>query len=93
MFSARRPFTVSVFRYQFFNVVRFLGHQSGQGARHSLIVTREAVRLTVIERTLNGEKAKRVLGYRPKVSIGEGLERTGKWFVDEAKRAGEGKTA
>ncbi|KAF4631662.1 hypothetical protein G7Y89_g6465 [Cudoniella acicularis] len=29
-------------------------------------VTREAVRLTTIERTLNGEKAKRLLGYKPK---------------------------
>ncbi|KUI69913.1 Sterol-4-alpha-carboxylate 3-dehydrogenase, decarboxylating [Cytospora mali] len=63
------------------------------GGKGSPIVTREAVRLTVIERTLNGEKAKRVLGYRPKVSINEGLARTGKWFVDEARRAGEGKKA
>lgn len=58
----------------------------------SPIVTREAVRLTVIERTLNGEKAKRVLGYRPKVSIEEGLAITGKWFVEEAKRAEDKKT-
>lgn len=57
------------------------------------IVTREAVRLTVIERTLSGEKAKRVLGYQPKVTMDEGLARTGKWFVEEDQRRGAKKTA
>jgi len=51
-------------------------------------VTREAVRLTTIERTLNGEKAKSLLGYRPKVGIREGIQRGGKWFVEEEKRTG-----
>ena len=55
--------------------------------------TREAVRLTVIERTLSGAKAKRVLGYRRKVTIDEGLTRAGKWFVEEEQRRGTKKTA
>ncbi|TEY59799.1 hypothetical protein BOTCAL_0186g00200 [Botryotinia calthae] len=54
-------------------------------------VTRESVRLTTIIRTLNGDKAKRVLGYDTKVSILEGIERGGKWFVEEAKQAENGK--
>lgn len=54
--------------------------------KEQLIITREAVRLTVIERTLSGEKAKRVLGYHPQVTIDEGLARTGKWFVEEQER-------
>ncbi|KAH7311257.1 hypothetical protein B0I35DRAFT_437797 [Stachybotrys elegans] len=48
-------------------------------------ITREAVRLTTITRTLNGDKAKRVLGYKPKYTIHEGLDRAGKWFVEEKK--------
>lgn len=50
------------------------------------LVTREAVRMTVIHRTFNIEKAKRVLGYQPKVTIADGLERAGKWFVEEEKK-------
>ncbi|KAK8064440.1 hypothetical protein PG994_007078 [Apiospora phragmitis] len=49
-------------------------------------ISREAVRLTVIDRTLNGEKAKRVLGYKPKYSIQQGLEIAGKWFIEEEKQ-------
>ncbi|KAF7884730.1 uncharacterized protein EAF02_005066 [Botrytis sinoallii] len=56
-------------------------------------VTRESVRLTTIIRTLNGDKAKRVLGYTPNVSILEGIERGGKWFVEEVKQAEDGKKA
>jgi sterol-4alpha-carboxylate 3-dehydrogenase (decarboxylating) len=55
------------------------------------IVTREAITLTTIVRTLNGEKARRVLGYKPTISIQEGLDRAGKWFIDEARRAEEAK--
>lgn len=51
-------------------------------------VTREAVRLTTITRTLNGDRFRRVTGYQPKVSIHEGLEMAGKWFVEEQKRKG-----
>lgn len=59
--------------------------------REHPIITREAVQLTTITKTLNGEKAKRVLGYHPKVSMEEGLARAGKWFVDEAEKAKGGK--
>ncbi|KAF3767737.1 NAD(P)-binding protein [Cryphonectria parasitica EP155] len=55
--------------------------------RDQPIITREAVRLTVIERTLSGEKIKRVLGYKPKVTMDEGLARTGKWFVEQDETA------
>ncbi|KAK7996684.1 sphingolipid long chain base-responsive protein [Apiospora arundinis] len=55
------------------------------------IITREAVQLTTITRTLNGEKARRVLGYAPKVSMGEGLARAGKWFAQEAEIADDAK--
>lgn len=49
-------------------------------------ITREAVRLTTITRTLNGDRFQRVTGYRPRVSIRDGLEIAGKWFVEEQKR-------
>ncbi|KAH8892367.1 NAD(P)-binding protein [Thozetella sp. PMI_491] len=47
------------------------------------IVTREAVKLTTITKTLNDNKAKRVLGYKPKVSMSQGLAIAGKWFMEE----------
>lgn len=56
------------------------------------LVTRDAVRNTVMSRTLNGAKARRVLGYKPKVSIEEGLERTGKWFKEQIKEEQKAKT-
>ncbi|KAM7196682.1 putative 3-beta hydroxysteroid dehydrogenase/isomerase family protein, partial [Rhypophila sp. PSN 637] len=43
------------------------------------IVTREAVRLTVITKTLSCEKIKK-LGYRPRVGMEEGLKISGAWF-------------
>lgn len=49
-------------------------------------VTREAVHLTTITRTLNGDRFRRVTGYQPKVSIQEGLEIAGKWFAEEHRR-------
>ncbi|KAH8897454.1 NAD(P)-binding protein [Thozetella sp. PMI_491] len=55
-------------------------------------VTREMVRLTVITRTLNGDKARRVLGYRPRVSIEEGLAIAGKWYMEEERKAQDKKT-
>ncbi|KAJ4412521.1 erg26, C-3 sterol dehydrogenase [Gnomoniopsis sp. IMI 355080] len=54
-------------------------------------ITREAVHLSTINRTLKCEKAKRVLGYKPKVGVYEGLEIAGKWFLQEEKRAQEAK--
>ncbi|KAK8117926.1 uncharacterized protein PG998_006207 [Apiospora kogelbergensis] len=49
-------------------------------------ITREAVRLTVLNCTLNGEKAKRVLGYKPRYTIQQGLEISGKWFIEHDKQ-------
>lgn len=56
-------------------------------------MTREGIRFSTMTRTLNGEKAVRVLGYRPRVSMAEGIERSVKWFLnyhpsakDEKKR-------
>ncbi|KAI1163394.1 C-3 sterol dehydrogenase/C-4 decarboxylase family protein [Nemania serpens] len=55
------------------------------------IITREAVRLTTITRTLNCEKAKRLLNYKPRVSMQEGLAMAGKWFLEEAEREADAK--
>lgn len=49
-------------------------------------ITREAVHLSTITRTLKCDKAKRVLGYKPRVGVYEGLEESSKWFVEEVKR-------
>ncbi|KAL4923647.1 NAD(P)-binding protein [Aspergillus undulatus] len=42
--------------------------------------TREGIRFSTLERTLNGEKARRVLGYEAKVGMQEGIERAVIWF-------------
>lgn len=52
-------------------------------------MTREGIRFSTMTRTLNGEKAVRVLGYKPRVSMEEGIERSVKWFLDN-KGKGEG---
>lgn len=49
-------------------------------------MTWETVHLTIITRTLNGDRFQRVTGYQPKVSIHEGLAVAGKWFVEEQKK-------
>lgn len=49
-------------------------------------LTWETVRLTMITRTLNGDRFQRVTGYQPKVSIREGLEISGKWFMEEQQK-------
>lgn len=54
-------------------------------------ITREAVHLSTITRTLKCDKAKRILGYKPKVGVYEGLEKCSKWFVEEAKRTEQAK--
>ncbi|KAI5920345.1 hypothetical protein F4810DRAFT_682872 [Camillea tinctor] len=41
-------------------------------------ITREIIHLTTLSRTLNGDKAKRVLGYEPGFTMDEGLSRAGK---------------
>ncbi|MCJ1387775.1 hypothetical protein MMC18_000618 [Xylographa bjoerkii] len=47
-------------------------------------MTVEGIRFSAMNRTLNGEKAKRVLGYRPSVSMEVGLERAVKWFLEKS---------
>ncbi|KAE8364478.1 hypothetical protein BDV27DRAFT_172313 [Aspergillus caelatus] len=49
-------------------------------------MTREGIRFSTLIRTLNGNKAKQVLGYRPKVGMQEGLERSVRWFMENAER-------
>ncbi|KAJ5771699.1 hypothetical protein N7520_002228 [Penicillium odoratum] len=48
-------------------------------------MTREGIRFSTLMRTLNGSKARRVLGYRPKVNMQEGLERSVNWFMENAR--------
>ncbi|KAI1175971.1 C-3 sterol dehydrogenase/C-4 decarboxylase family protein [Nemania sp. FL0916] len=50
-------------------------------------ITREAIHLTTINRTMSNAKARRVLHYIPKVSIDDGLAKAGKWFVEEEEKA------
>lgn len=54
-------------------------------------ITSEAVHLSTITRTLKCDKAKRVLGYKPKVGVFDGLAIAGKWFLEEEKKAEEAK--
>jgi len=49
-------------------------------------MTREGIRFSTINRTLNGAKAKRVLRYRPKVSMDEGIERSVRWYVERGRK-------
>lgn len=55
------------------------------------VLSRQTVRYACIHRTLNCSKAKRVLGYRPKVTMSEAIEKTGAWFIQEAEGAKETK--
>lgn len=59
--------------------------------RRQAPITREAVHLSTITRTLRCDKAKRILGYRPRVGVYEGLEECSKWFVEETKRIEQAK--
>ncbi|KAG8162015.1 hypothetical protein KVR01_007780 [Diaporthe batatas] len=56
-------------------------------------ITREAVHLSTITRTLKCDKAKQLLGYKPKVGVYEGLEECSKWFLEEAKKTEQSKKA
>lgn len=47
------------------------------------VLSRQTVRYASIHRTLNCSKAKRVLGYKPKVTMSEAIEKTGAWFIQE----------
>jgi UDP-glucose 4-epimerase len=44
---------------------------------------KQRFRVDVQRRILSGEKAKRVLGWEPAVSLDEGLKRTAEWMMDE----------
>ncbi|KAK4208381.1 hypothetical protein QBC37DRAFT_453221 [Rhypophila decipiens] len=48
-------------------------------------VTWEAIYYTAHHRTVSCAKAKRVLGYKPRVKMQEGMDITGKWFVELEK--------
>lgn len=66
--------------------------------RRQAPITREAVPLSTITRTLKCDKAKRVLGYRPRVGVYEGLEACSKWLLrrrrglNRRKRRSEGES-
>lgn len=53
------------------------------------VLSRQTVRYACINRTLNCGKAKRILGYRSKITMSQAIEKTGAWFVQEAKGAEE----
>lgn len=55
------------------------------------IISRYVVRASTIPRTFNGEKARRVLGYRPKVDVEEAVARTGRWYREEEMKQAEAK--
>ena len=44
-------------------------------------VTIEAIRFSTINRMLNIDKAKRVLGYKPRVNMEEGIEKAVQWWL------------
>lgn len=48
-------------------------------------MTREGIRFSTLTRTLNIDKAKWVLGYRPKVTMQEGIQRSVQWFIEQAQ--------
>lgn len=55
------------------------------GGTRKANMTREGIRFSTLIRTLNGNKAKRVLGYHPRVSMQEGLEQSVRWFMENEK--------
>ncbi|KAI1362795.1 C-3 sterol dehydrogenase/C-4 decarboxylase family protein [Xylaria arbuscula] len=56
-------------------------------------VTREAIHLTTINRTSSNATARRVLRYKPRVSVDSGLAKAGKWYIEEAQKAESRKVA
>lgn len=52
------------------------------GGSRTPSMTREGIRFSTLIRTHNINKAKRVLGYRPKVSMKEGIQRSVRWFME-----------
>lgn len=55
-----------------------------------LAMTTDGIRFSRMTRTLNGEKAARVLGYQPRVGMEEGIEHSVKWVLDNKKDQGRG---
>lgn len=55
------------------------------------VLSRQTVRYACIHRTLNCSKAKRVLGYRSRITMSEAIKKTGAWFIQEAEEANETK--
>lgn len=49
-------------------------------------MTREGIRFSTLIRTLNIDKAKRVLGYRPKINMQEGVQLSVRWFMEQAEK-------
>ena len=49
-------------------------------------LSREGIRFSCITRTLDGGRARRVLGYRPLFSVQEGIERSVGWYMREWER-------
>jgi sterol-4alpha-carboxylate 3-dehydrogenase (decarboxylating) len=49
-------------------------------------LTRYGVRYSTLNRTLDAEKAKRVLGYRPIFTMREGIERSVRWAREREKQ-------
>lgn len=47
-------------------------------------LNRARVKYTTMQRTLDITKAKKRLGYRPQVSMQEGIDRSAKWFLESA---------
>ncbi|KAF9630958.1 putative c-3 sterol dehydrogenase c-4 decarboxylase family protein [Lasiodiplodia theobromae] len=56
------------------------------GRKQSNMV-REGVVFAYITRTLNTDKAKRVLGYRPIVSLKDGIRESVEWYIEQDKKA------
>jgi sterol-4alpha-carboxylate 3-dehydrogenase (decarboxylating) len=50
-------------------------------------MSRVAIRYSALTRTYRIDKAKRVLGYRPLVSLSDGIVRSGKFFSKEGKKS------
>ena len=56
-------------------------------------MTMKSIRTSTVQRTFNIEKAKRVLSYRPLVSIDEAIKRCGTWAIEvEKQQAGKKNT-
>jgi sterol-4alpha-carboxylate 3-dehydrogenase (decarboxylating) len=49
-------------------------------------MNRVAIRYSSMTRTYRIDKAKKVLGYKPRVTLREGIQRSGKSFYKESKK-------